>query len=143
MRRYIGTKIVHAEPGVAPRYMGEHKAGEPGMIVEYEDGYRSWSPMDVFERAYRPCEAMTFGLAIEAMRKGARVSRAGWNGKGQWIAMIDPAELSRLLGGHQVAGNMEMMTLPYIYIRTVSGELVPWLASQTDMLADDWMIVDA
>lgn len=142
MKRYIGTKIIHAEPGVAPRDMGEHKAGEPGMIVEYEDGYRSWSPMEAFAAAYRPCDAMTFGLAVEAMKKGARVFRAGWNGKGQWIALIDPAALKRLTGGHQVVGNMEMMTLPYIYIKTVSEGLVPWVASQTDILAEDWMIVD-
>ena len=69
---------------------------------------------------------MTFGEAIEALRGGAYVTRAGWNGKGQYLGLQMPDENSA-------------NTLPYIYIVTVSGDRVPWLASQTDMLADDWM----
>lgn len=159
MKRYIGTKIVHAEPGVAPRDMGEHKAGEPGMIVEYEDGYRSWSPMDAFEGAYRPCEAMTFGLAIEAAKKGHKIARAGWNGKGMWVVLMSGMSLppfssqspgkkvndrtARLIGE-----DTPLETLPYFAMWTVNAQgrrawLPGWLASQTDMLADDWTIVDA
>lgn len=65
------------------------------------------------------------GWAIKEMQNGARVSRAGWNGKGMWLALKVPAPDSE-------------MTLPYIYMRTAQGDLVPWLASQTDMLATDW-----
>lgn len=71
---------------------------------------------------------MTFGQAIEALKAGYRVSRAGWNGKGMWLALQVPDENSK-------------MKRPYIYMRPVDGLLVPWLASQSDMLADDWMIV--
>lgn len=68
-----------------------------------------------------------FGSAIEHLRAGRRVTREGWNGKDQYIEMQTPDENSK-------------MTLPYIYIKTVQGDLVPWLASQTDILETDWEI---
>ena len=73
---------------------------------------------------------MDFGDVVKKMKYGGgRLTRAGWNGKNQWIELQVPDEGSK-------------MTLPYIYIKTVQGDLVPWLASQTDMLADDWMEVE-
>ena len=66
--------------------------------------------------------------AIEAMRDGERVARTNWNGKSQFLELQVPDEHSK-------------MTLPYIYITTVQGDRVPWLASQTDILANDWEIV--
>jgi hypothetical protein len=72
---------------------------------------------------------MHFGQAIEAMSGGKKVSRTGWNGKGMWLAIQRPDEHSK-------------MTLPYIYMRTAQGDLVPWLASQTDMLSYDWVEVE-
>lgn len=67
------------------------------------------------------------GWAIEQMRNGSRVCRKGWNGPNQWLALQMPDAHSK-------------MNLPYIYISTVQGQLVPWLASQTDILATDWEI---
>ena len=69
-----------------------------------------------------------FGWAIKQMHNGAKVCRSGWNGKGMWLALQVPDANSK-------------MTLPYIYMSTVQGDLVPWLASQTDMLATDWQVV--
>lgn len=71
---------------------------------------------------------MNLGDAIANLKVGIKVSREGWNGKGQWLELQVPDEHSK-------------MTLPYIYISTVDGDLVPWLASQTDMLAEDWIRV--
>lgn len=71
---------------------------------------------------------MTFGEAISALKEGKRVSRTGWNGKGMWLELQVPDAHSK-------------MTLPYIYMKTAQDDLVPWLASQTDMLAEDWGIV--
>lgn len=71
---------------------------------------------------------MGIGEAIKELWNGERVARAGWNGPNQWLALQVPDEHSK-------------MTLPYIYISTVSGDLVPWLASQTDILATDWKVV--
>ena len=73
---------------------------------------------------------MDFQYALQAMKEGCRVERTGWNGKGMWIAIQQPDENSK-------------MTLPYVYMKTVQGDLVPWLCSQTDMLANDWAITVA
>ena len=72
---------------------------------------------------------MNFGEAIEAMKDGEKVAREGWNGRGMWLAIQMPDTYSK-------------MQLPYIYMSTAQSQLVPWLASQTDMLADDWCIVE-
>ena len=66
-----------------------------------------------------------FGSAIDELRAGNRVQREGWNGKGMWLELQVPDEHSK-------------MTLPYIFMSTAQGDLVPWLASQTDILATDW-----
>ena len=70
---------------------------------------------------------MPFGQAIELLKTGYRVSRAGWNGKGMWLELQRPDAHSK-------------MSLPYIFMKTADGHQVPWLASQTDMLAEDWSI---
>lgn len=54
MMQYIGTKLIEAEPCAAWKDTETHKVGEPGYHVRYADGYESWSPKDVFERAYLP-----------------------------------------------------------------------------------------
>ena len=127
---YYGTKRITAWP--------ENRGSDPqsphferGYAVKYSDDYVSWSPADVFEAAYQSIDdsALSFGHAIEAMRAGHRVARQGWNGKGMWLEIQIPDEGSK-------------MSLPYIYMRTVQGDLVPWLASQTDMLSNDWGIVE-
>ncbi len=73
---------------------------------------------------------MNFGEALEKLKQGMFIFRKGWNGKNQRLKLQVPDENSK-------------MTLPYIYIMTVQGELVPWLASQTDILADDWFMGEA
>lgn len=130
MKEYIGVKVVKAEPSKATKDYGNHKAGEDGYKVVYPDGYESWSPKDVFEEAYRECSGMPFGAAIEAMKKGKKVARAGWNGKGMWIAAQFPDESSKMDGG------------PYAYISNPAGKLFPWNASQQDLFAEDWGICD-
>jgi hypothetical protein len=70
---------------------------------------------------------MSFGDAIEVLKRGLHVTREGWNGKGMYLALQVPDEHSK-------------MTWPYIYMKTAQGALVPWVASQTDILADDWRL---
>lgn len=72
--------------------------------------------------------SMDFGSAIKALKLGNTVARSGWNGKGMWLGLQRPDAHSK-------------MFLSYIYMSTAQGDLVPWLASQTDMLAEDWEIV--
>jgi hypothetical protein len=126
---------------------------DEGMLVEYLDGgkpnvpghsgYISWSPMDVFNNAYRKINGLTFGLAIEAMRLEHRVARSGWNGKGMFIYLVPAASYPAQRGAaHAWAGPDAMIPYgPYIAMKTVDGTVVPWLASQTDVLAEDWNIV--
>jgi hypothetical protein len=144
MKTYIGTKIIKAEPMTVQEFNEQvrslHYSGEDqnGYKVIYEDGYESWSPKAVFEKAYRETCGMTFGLAIEAMKNGLKVARSGWNGKGIFIELQRPDEHSK-------------MTSPYIFIDTTGLKTdnpaapksrVPWLASQTDMLGEDWMVIE-
>jgi hypothetical protein len=68
---------------------------------------------------------VNFGEALDSLQAGGQVSRSGWNGRGMYLELQVPDEHSK-------------MTLPYIYMRTATGDLVPWLASQSDMLAKDW-----
>jgi hypothetical protein len=72
---------------------------------------------------------LTFGEALRALKQGKRVTRSGWNGPDQWIELQVPDAFSK-------------MRKPYIYMSPVDGEFVPWLASQTDMLAEDWKIAE-
>ena len=71
----------------------------------------------------------SFSDALEHIKRGLAVTRTGWNGKGMWIMLRSPNTKSE-------------MTLPYIYMKTVDHNLVPWLASQTDLLAEDWQIAE-
>lgn len=75
-------------------------------------------------------ETRDFGWALKMLKAGEKLFRYGWNGKGQYIAL-------------QIPDSGSMNTLPYLYIITVDGKRVPWLASQTDMLAEDWEIYGA
>lgn len=140
MKKYIGTKLVEAEPCAAWKDTGDHKTGDPGYKVRYPDGYESWSPEKVFERAYRPTDCMSFGLAIEAAKKGFKIARRGWNGKGQYVELAKSISYSRPGGeiinvDHRAIGNQA-----FAFVGT-SGVQMGWLASQADMLADDWEIV--
>ena len=141
MQKYIGTKIIEAEPCKAWKDTKLHKAGEDGYKVRYPDGYESWSPKGVFEEAYRPTDYMSFGLAIEAMKKGKKVARRGWNGKNQHIELATRISYMTAEGvfvnvEHEAIGNKA------IAFCGTSGVQMGWLASQADMLADDWEVVE-
>lgn len=98
---------------------------------------------DIFEKTHEPefqrYSGMNFGDALRILRMGGRVARCGWNGRGIFIELQTPDEHSK-------------MTSPYIFIDTTGLQTdnphapksrVPWLASQTDMLAEDWVDVTA
>lgn len=149
MKQYIGTKIITANPmnrGDYNAYRGwkvpaDENPADEGYIVEYSDGYVSWSPKNMFEEAYRECDAMPFGLAVEAMKKGKKVARKGWNGKNQYIELATGISYKSTSGevincDHNSIGNEAIA-----FVGT-SGVQMGWLASQADMLADDWVIVD-
>ena len=155
--KYIRMHQVDAEPMTRGDYnksrgweipANENPADE-GYKVVYPDGYVSWCPSAQFEAAGRPCEGMTFGMAIEAMKRGNKVARRGWNGKGMYIWVIPGSTVrgcNQITDPHLAAidkAEGEIRFLGSIRMRTATGDvLTGWLASQTDMLAEDWEIVE-
>ena len=168
MKQFIGTKVVNATPMNRQGYNDlrnwvlpdDENGADEGYLVEYTDGgapnhqgykgYISWSPKAQFDKAYVETSGLTFGTALEAIKLGHKVARAGWNGKDMWIAYSPGAK-------HVTAGQFwspansayaharegrTAEVLPCVTMKTATGEiLMGWLASQSDMLAEDWSIV--
>jgi hypothetical protein len=77
----------------------------------------------------------SFDMALRFLKNGKRIERNGWNGKGMWIQMV---------GGGTFSMNDEVYdATPYLQIKSVNGTVTPWLPSQTDILANDWQIVNS
>lgn len=165
MNYYIGTKEVNGKPMTRGDYNTlrgwttpeNEDPNDEGYLVEYLDSpnsnhpdfdnYISWSPKDVFERSYRQPKRMTFGMALECLKIGRHVQREGWNGKGMFVFMQKgypdgiPANknTSEALG---IEEGTEIKVTPYLMMRAADGTLVTgWLASQTDMLSEDWEVL--
>lgn len=154
MKTYLGTKQVRMKPMTRGEYNAlrgwvvpeDENPSDEGYLVEYLDGgkpnhsdfagYISWSPKEQADKAYRPVDGMTFGLALEALKRNERVTRAGWNGKGMWLGIHKDDRLCN----HEGTG-LELEYADYIAMKTADDKIVPWVASQTDMLAEDWSIV--
>lgn len=156
MQRYIGTKIILAYPMTREdaekhldRDVGGTAAGE-GYLVEYPSGYQSWGPAYAFEEAYRRTDEMSFGLAIEAAKRGLKVARKGWNDKDMWISVSPGCESLPASGFWNPAAASFAMSNggfadvpPCFIMKTADGKIqIGWSASQADMLADDWYIVE-
>ncbi|MBD5289059.1 MAG: DUF2829 domain-containing protein [Bacteroides sp.] len=158
MKQYIRTQVVKAEPmtygeayknGLIPEnsYVKEYD-DSLGYLVTHMDGFKDWSPKEVFEQEYKAVEGMTFGLAIKALKAGHKVARKGWNGKGMFLWLKPAATvksewckdpmLKKLAddngGTIEAAGTICMFTAQH---QILTG----WLASQTDVLAEDWVII--
>ena len=89
---------------------------------------------------------MTFGEALKWLKQGGKAARVGWNGKGMWLAYQPgyPNGIPINANTARATGLPEGTVckfLPYIMMKTAGGEFVPWLASQTDVLAEDWVTV--
>jgi len=97
-----------------------------------------------------PIDGMTFGIAIEEAKKGNKIARSGWNGKGMFVSMTAGRILdlavddiwTQNVKDIAVANGGIVEVLPYMVMKTADNKLqIGWLASQSDMLADDWMVV--
>lgn len=92
---------------------------------------------------------MNFGGAIEALKSGSKVARTGWNGKGMWLVLVPGTQGAELRHGtpyHNALGQDTCDILPHIDMWTTNADgrramLPGWLASQSDMLAEDWVLV--
>lgn len=87
---------------------------------------------------------MNFGTALSCLRNGMMVQRRGWNGKGMFLFLVDGSSFK--VNRKPLLGIFKEDTIvdycPHIDMFTADKKVVPWLASQTDILADDWLIVD-
>lgn len=88
---------------------------------------------------------LNFGGALAALKMGGRVARSGWNGKGMWLVLVSGKANAGV--NWELNTNIEarfdspVMLAPWIGMKTADGCFVPWLASQTDLLAEDWATV--
>jgi len=155
MNRYMGVKQVNAMPMTREEYNelrgwtvpADENPDDAGYLIEYVDSGKantedfkwhvSWSPADVFDRSYRAIGAgMTFGMALEVLKSGGRVARIGWNGKAMWLKLV-PTDLADKVAFEFAA----LSAYPWIGMKTADDKFVPWLASQTDVLAEDWCVI--
>lgn len=161
MKQYIGTKVIGAIPmnrGDYNRYrnwlLPENEDGaDEGYLVEYADGgkgndsrhvgYISWSPKPQFELAYRETSGLTFGLALEAMKAGKRVARAGWNGKGMFVYFVPEASYPAQTGAAKAFfGDVALVPYQaYMAIKNANDTVSTWVPSVNDCLSEDWSVV--
>jgi len=157
MKQYIGTKIINAKPMNRLAYNDfrgwklpdDENGADDGYLVEYLDGgkpntedykgYVSWSPKDVFEKAYKSSGNLSFGDAIAYLKQGDKLTRKGWNGKGMFLFLVNGStfKVNRppLLGIYPKG--TEISYYAHIDMKTADNKIVPWLASQTDVLSED------
>lgn len=167
MKTYICTKVIHAVPikmvnGVPwPDGLPLPKVDEITEPVDcccnikselrIEDGYMYTTSQDDkypqymsaadFEAMCRSTDDMTFGDALEALKHGERVARKGWNGKNQYVEL---ACCVSYVNRDQLAVNVNHKNIgnKALAFCGTSGVQLGWLASQADMLAEDWYIVE-
>lgn len=109
------------------------RAMSPSFVREVAESFEAF--LDVAPTGQR---LSNFGSAIERLKRGERVWRRGWNGKGMWLVLIKPGNAMHT----SQAGSFDMQEC--IGMKTAEGGMQPgWLASQADMLAEDWVLEDA
>lgn len=146
---FRGWQLPENEHGSDIGYLFEDRAGQKN--TEKYQGFVQWLPENEFQRKYKQNGNLSFGVAIEALKQGYKVCRSGWNGKGMWLSISRPEPFTipaenfwsphNRLFAEQNGG--QATVLPSITMKTATNEvLMGWLASQTDMLANDWLILE-
>jgi len=169
MEKFIGTKVIKANPEPISHVdhydkynwlwpEGKQEANRMGYTVGYPDAagnfngplegdcdYISWSPADVFESAYRTMAGMSFGQAIEAAKLGHKITRTGWNGKGMFLVYRNgyfDDTICEKSGSLSINKDEGARVRPYLQLRCVDGSPQMWIAIQSDILEEDWEIVE-
>lgn len=156
MKKFIGTKVIMAEPMTmteAQKVLGREikpaTDDEDGYLVEYDNGYKSWSPKSVFEKAYREVGSVNFGGAINLLKAGLAVRRKGWNGKGLFIVKQVPAHITgdiipKMQSLPQIAKDILMKRendyTNQMLIINPDGRADSWVPSSSDVFAEDWEV---
>ncbi len=144
---YKGHNITHANDKcyLIPTLEGTMNFTPDDVLITGVQGEIYPCKIKIFNETYEPIGSyLSFGQAIEALKEGKRVARKGWNGKGMWLHIAN--------GKHHDSYSIDLFStdysevnevLPSIVMKTADDKiLVGWLASQTDILAEDWMIVE-
>lgn len=161
MKKFIGTKVIMAEPMTmveAQKVLGREikpaTVEEDGYLVEYKDGYKSWSPKSVFEEAYHEVGSLNFGGAIVLLKGGFAVRRKGWNGKGSFIVKQVPSHITGDIipnmqslpqSAKDILMSRENPHIDYVnqmLIINPKGRADSWIPSSSDVFAEDWEVVD-
>lgn len=156
---YVGTKVVRAFPMTRLAYNelrgwtvpADENPQDPGYLVEYADGgpanvpgfagYVSWSPADVFDESYRSSGALSFGAAMEMLRRGHAIARAGWNGKGMFAYLVPANAYPASTAAARAHFGDELVPYnAYMALKGADGRVSTWAPSGSDCLADDWTI---
>ena len=139
---FRGWKLPDDENGADESYLVEYLDGGKPNTTKYK-GYVSWSPKEQFDNAYKASGNLSFGDALEYLKRGYKVARKGWNGKGMFLFLVNGStfKVNRppLLGIY--TEGTEINYSAHIDMKTADNKIVPWLASQTDMLAEDWEVL--
>lgn len=115
---------------------------QDGYSVTMPDGNKTWVERKVFEEIFQVAvPAMDFGQAIAAVREGKRIARRGWNGKNQYVELATNISYKNWSGTIVNVDHSAIGSAALAFVGT-SGVQLGWLASQADMLADDWYIAD-
>jgi hypothetical protein len=161
MKTHIGTKLVNMQPMTRQEYNdfrgwtlpADEDGTDDGYLVEYLDGgkpntphyagYVSWSPKAQADAAYRPTDGLPFGLAIEAMKKGKRVTRATWP-LGVFVYYVPPASYPVQTGAakaHFGEGSV-VPYLAYLAIKRADDQVCVFSPGMDSILTDDWHTVE-
>ena len=149
-RLFIGTKVIEAEPMTREEFRDKHNRvtgsdedlTAEGYAVTYENNYISWSPKAVFEESYNDLKrGVDIGQAVLLLKAGFRMQRKGWNGKGMFLYYVPADEYPAQTDVAKESFGDKVAYGAYVAMRTADGTVIPWLASQTDLLAKDWTVV--
>jgi len=128
---------------VGQDFIVRHQPEIGGYFVRYEDGYESYSTAAAFIGLAKASFAASFGVAIELLKEGDRVARKGWNGKDMYLVLVGGNTIRQAIADNYGQAGKIYPVADAIYMKTADNKLVPWLASQTDVLAEDWVTVEA
>jgi len=153
MPKYIGTKRIWAMPMDYVTFQKEEKGNQedtenaPGYLVVYPDGYRSWSPKEVFEQAYclsktsPNSKGKTFGEALEWVKSGKGMRLPSWSEDVIVRCCFPAKEACNVTKDGESEFYTPPMTAPYLYVESRFGR-VPWKETMIELFAENWEIVE-
>ncbi len=146
------VKAVPMTSGIYNKFRGftspaaDEDPKRPGYVVRYPGSaqYVSWTPKEIFEVSYQRMDKMDFSRALFMLKSGVRIARKGWNGKKMWLTLVPATPDTTIKRGtpYAKAGLKRVIIDAHIDMMTAKGTMQPgWLASQADILAEDWTVV--